>query len=1532
MGRIRFCASIIALVAAASFLLSWQGNLHGAFLRTNLMARPNSARIVPPSMRRSSSALFSLPLTFEPGASSRTAQFVAGGHGLNLALTDTGIEFAVRQAKRRGALVLLQFGQSGLAWHGTERVRAESNYFMGSDRREWRTHVPHFARAETDLDGVQVGVYDSEDGLEYVLSLEPNSDPSALRLRLVGASELKLDAAGDVEARIGDATLRMRKPIFLERANASNARNPVSRRVNGAYILRADGSIGFHVERSNPRATLVIDPVISVSYSTFLGGAGSETAAAIATDSNGKLYIGGTTTSPSTFPESATAQLGPGTGSATGTPPAEFFIAKIDPSQSGANSLVYLTFLGGSATQAGGLIAVDGSGDVAITGTTTSTNFPVTDQSTPTSGLTNGGNDTTLSEIDPTGSKLLYSTLFGGSGSQSTQGQGGIALDSSGNVFIASDTSSTNLPVTSTAYTATYTSSTTDGFVAKYQLGATPHLIYCTYLGLDGEIGVGGIAVDSGEDAYVSGFTSDPNADFPSTNAIQSAYGGGAFDAFLMKISTTATGSAALGYATLLGGGGSDQAFAVALDDQTPPSAYITGTTSSTNFPTNGTVGAYQPALPSNATAQTSDAFLAVISQTLSGASVTTSLAYSTYLGGSQFDSGEGLAVATPDAVYVAGTAKSWDFPWHDNFQPFNGYGDAFVAKIDPTSIGDASLVYATPLGGTSPPGLNSGAQGNAIALGASGYVWIAGQTTSANFPTAVSAANGFQPVCSSCQESPPATDAFIAQVSENDTQQQPSLYFAGPAVPLNFGKHAIGSINIPSQFVAIENGGGAPLHVYALGIAGPNMNDFSLSGAGGCMPATIAPGGSANCSFEVNFTPSIVGPEGAFVQVTDDAAPCNAGPSQECAGPPQLLELFGEGAGLAPLPASLNFVSQIANTTSAPQTVTITNTSSDIIYIDDGPALGGDSPSQFTLQGQNSEACTAQASGIPANGSCQIIVEFTPSSVGDYEANVNLEYHVEGLAEQTDVIPLSGVATPPAPVATISPLAITFGTVAVGSPQQTQVVTLMNAGSAALDITSITITGTNASEFAVSAVGSVPCPRSSGSLAIGATCTVGVEFAPKSPGTKSASLTFTDNAAGSPQTVSLSGAAESTAVQISPTSLSFTSQSVGTKSSAQTVAITNSGASALQINGLTITGANAGDFTEINNCSVLSANANCTANVAFQPSASGTRTASLSISDDAPNSPQTVALTGVGAFAAVALAPSGPISFGNQPAGTASSATTLTVTNSGTGALSITKISFSGANATDFSETDTCSSSIVPAGNCTIQVTFKPQCGNNQAARTASLVLTDNAPNSPQEVALGGTATGDICFAPASGASTTATIAAGTSATYALDVSAATNYAGKVTLACSGAPSASSCTTNPTSATVAGSTLVPFTVNVTTTANSALHRVELHQMGRVRELVGARRYVALLFAAFVLGAMLAAARASSGRCRMSRGWLILVLLLFAMSMGLTACGSDGGGSAAVNLGTPAGSYTLTVIGTASDGTSEAIQLTLNVN
>ena len=336
------------------------------------------------------------------------------------------------------------------------------------------------------------------------------------------------------------------------------------------------------------------------------------------------------------------------------------------------------------------------------------------------------------------------------------------------------------------------------------------------------------------------------------------------------------------------------------------------------------------------------------------------------------------------------------------------------------------------------------------------------------------------------------------------------------------------------------------------------------------------------------------------------------------------------------------------------------------------------------------------------------------------------------------------------APVAGLSPASLTFASQTLNTTSAAQTITLTNTGNAALAISGITVTGTNAGDFAQTNA----CPAS---LAANVNCTVNVTFKPAATGTRTASISFADNAADSPQAVPVTGtgaAANTPAVTFAPTSLTFASQALNTTSAAQTITLTNTGTAVLTISSVTVTGTNTGDFAQTNACPAsLAANANCTISVTFRPTATGARTAAVSVADNATGSPQSVPLTGTGAAAnapAVTLAPTS-LTFGSQALNTTSPAQTVTLTNSGNAALTITGISVTGANAGDFAESNECPASLAANANCTISVTFKPTASG---ARTAAVSFADNATGSPQSVALSGTGastTPTVTVAPAS-------------------------------------------------------------------------------------------------------------------------------------------------------------------------------------
>jgi len=313
-------------------------------------------------------------------------------------------------------------------------------------------------------------------------------------------------------------------------------------------------------------------------------------------------------------------------------------------------------------------------------------------------------------------------------------------------------------------------------------------------------------------------------------------------------------------------------------------------------------------------------------------------------------------------------------------------------------------------------------------------------------------------------------------------------------------------------------------------------------------------------------------------------------------------------------------------------------------------------------------------------------------------------------------------------PLVSLSPASLSFGTVAIGTTSAGKTVTVKNTGTASLTITAITITGTNAADFAQT-------HTCGSSLAAGASCTISVTFKPTATGTRSAAVSVTDNASGSPQQVPLSGTG--TAAKLSPTSLNFGTQAIGVTSAAKTVTLTNAGTTSLTITAIAITGTNPADFAQTHTCgSSLAAAASCTISITFKPTASGSRSAALSVTDNAAGSPQTVPLSGLGTTAK--LSPTS-LSFGTVATGVTSAAKTVTLTNVGATSLTITSIAITGTNPGDFLQTHTCGSSLAASASCTINVTFKPTASGT---RSAALSVTDNASGSPQTVSLSGTGT----------------------------------------------------------------------------------------------------------------------------------------------------------------------------------------------
>ena len=1066
-----------------------------------------------------------------------------------------------------------------------------------------------------------------------------------------------------------------------------------------------------------------------------------------------------------------------------------------------------------------------------------------------------------------------------------------------------------------------------------YQPGATPSLRYCTYLGIFAEVGVTGLALDTKENAYLAGFTSQPvnPTEFPATtNGFQANYSGGAYDGFIVKISPSGNGLSDLSYASYLGGTGSDKAMAIAVDSsQFPATAYVAGTTDSKDFPM-GAVAGYQP--NQNSGLGGTNAFLVVVTQSGSGMSA---LAYATYLGGSQSDAATAVAELAPNAVYIAGSATSTDFPWLGNLQPLSADTDAFVAELDTTVPGSNSLRFATPLGGTPSAGLLGTTSANGLAamnvVGGSGSVQliVAGDTNTLDFPQDPGASGtGVELTCPGC---PALADGFATEIEEQPASTAgPSVEFtpavvrfkaSGPTTPVNIGIKNTGDAELTISSIALSQAG----------------SDFSLLPASPCANQSLEPQSSGLCSFEVAFAGTGAVTEGATIVISDNAR-----------GGAQVLQVAGvSGDPEGTLSAStLDFGDVTSGTTGGPLYVTLTNTGGLPLEVTQITSSSG----EFPVLATGGAGVGAGCSTIPAGMSCLLGVEFKPTAAGSANATLTLTDNSGNVAGATQTVTLTGTGTSGGPVVSVAPAAVPFGTQQIGTTSGAQIVTLANIGTANLSLTSVSIGG-GGGDFEIPSGWQNACPLQGVSIAPGGSCVVPLTFAPKAAGSVSGSLNFFDNAGTGEQSVALSGAGQGTiAVNVTPTSISFTSASVGTKSAATTVTVANTGSAPLEITSVGVVGTDATDFPETTTCtgSVLPGKS-CVVQVTFVPTASGARTAILNVGDDAAGSPQSVSLSGTATQAAATLSPASLSFSPGQLAGTASAPQTVTLNSTGNGALAVSKISFPGTDPSDFSETDNCTGSVtIPAGkSCTIQVMFKPlvqdvQCGTNATARCATLTVADNTPSSPQVAAVTGTMM-DFEIEPPTGESFAQTVTAGGTATYSLEVDSIGGFTGTMALACSEPTeiTRTSCSISTGSVNVTANAATTFTVSVpttgasttTTSATPGRSGGDAAQKTDLKFETANLKWSGLEGIALAVGILALTFVGTRKRARLVGATLVIA--------GVVMCGSCGGGgdnTAASDppVATPSGTYTnaITITATTSVGSTtvqRTAQLTLVV-
>lgn len=517
--------------------------------------------------------------------------------------------------------------------------------------------------------------------------------------------------------------------------------------------------------------------------------------------------------------------------------------------------LEYSTYLGGSSDDMGNGIKVDASGNAFIVGTTQSPNFPTTAGALRRTGAVNNSLEAFVTKINATGTALIYSTFIGGTNFEWGRA---IAIDAAGNAYVTGQTKSSNFPTTGGAFDRTFNVDTCprcgidqeDAFVLKLNPAGSA-LVYSTFLGgFNMDDGMA-IAVDGAGNAYVAGETEAVN--FPTTaNAFDRTING-EFDTFVTKLN--ATGSA-LVYSSYLGGSLVEFPSRVAVD--AAGNLFIAGTTRSTNFPT--TAGAFD---------RTQNGEFDVFLTKLNAAG--SALVFSTFLGGSGFDSPGGLALDATGSSYVSGGAGSVDFPTTPGaFDTLPDGSDAFVTKFNPAG---SALVYSTVLGGT------AGESSTAVALDGAGNAWLTGVTGSTDFPIIVGAADSTQNGMS---------DVFISELNNTGTTLLYSTFLGGAdseiasdiAVDTNGGVYVTGhtySLNYPTTAGAFDTVWNGDMLVFwgdafvsKLGSVSTPPSTPPVPAA----PALLSPANGANEAQPINFQWAVASGAASYtIQIDDSSA-----------------------------------------------------------------------------------------------------------------------------------------------------------------------------------------------------------------------------------------------------------------------------------------------------------------------------------------------------------------------------------------------------------------------------------------------------------------------------------------------------------------------------------------------------------------------------------------------------------------------------------------------------------------------------------
>lgn len=904
------------------------------------------------SASRTSSSV-SIPMVFElnQGQASATYRYVAHNTGGEVRFTDSGPDILVNGKTGRAIIHLRSVGMSAeTRAEGKLPLQAKTNYLIGSDASRWIRNVSTFAEVAYDgiYPGVDLSFYGSKDHLEHDFIVSPHANPSGIRFTLIGAEQLKLDDSGDLVASAAGEKIILQKPVAYQEIDGNKIEVKSAFRLDNSR--RASSPIiSFQLGNYDPERQLIIDPVFS--FSTYLTGTGTDQVSAVTTDATGNIYVTGSTRS-SDFPtqNAEQPQLGCSTSAPSGCQ--NVFISKLDPT---GHTLLYSTYLGGSSQDSGAAIAVDASGNVIVAGVSMSSDFPHTG-AVPSLSCQINDDCYFLASLKPSGSVLNYSGLIGGSEGLYTNGTNGrLALDASGNAYLAGTTDSSNFQITSGTLTATvsgYPNSMT--FVLK--VDPTGKLLYSTVIPgtttpdpsqvFNNFFLPTGIAVDSSGQVTVAG---TGGVGLPTTTGVvATAFPNNATNVesptagYILQLNATAS---AINYGTYVPG--TDSLGGMAVDGS--GNLYVAGSTSETTLPVS--TNAYQSSIIPSQTGQYNSGFIVKLN------SQGTAILAATYLSGSPINEGASftdIALDSHSNVYVGGETGSSDFPLQDPFVAQWEYSssavDMVVAEMSPDL---SALTFGSFLSSTD--GIYPGSIFSALTIDSNDNLVVSGTTYANDFPTT---ASSFEP-----QPPPPASPytgtmhSFVSKIN----MAAPAPSFCPSAWSVTFG--LVPAKTSSTQTLNVTNCGNAPLDFSTM-----RSSVSSITATQNC--GSVAPG--AVCAVTLTFTPTDSSVVSGTVSFADNAVIS-----------PQIIQVSGQGEApdLEPASNPLSFGRLLVGTQGPVVTLLVYNRGNAPLTITNVSVSG----SGFSIA---QDFCTRTS---PAGSACEVMLTFSPPTSGDLSGSLTI-------------------------------------------------------------------------------------------------------------------------------------------------------------------------------------------------------------------------------------------------------------------------------------------------------------------------------------------------------------------------------------------------------------------------------------------------------------------------------------------------------------------------------------------------------------